>query len=136
MLVALEDAAVETPDGTLLFRTGKQSICQGDRIVLLGRTAPARRGWSTCCGSDRTAGRGAAGIKATPSLVLGYGDQALADLDDDDTPLRVIIRRFDLGDQRARTLLAGAGITIEMQASRSAACPAARRHGSACWCCG
>ncbi len=45
VLVTLDDAAVETPDGRPLFRTGKQFICQGDRIVLLGRTAPARRGW-------------------------------------------------------------------------------------------
>lgn len=37
VLVALDDAVVETPDGTLLFRTGKRHICQGDRIVLLGR---------------------------------------------------------------------------------------------------
>src|SRR2546426_1202610 len=36
VLVTLEDAAVETPDGRLLFRTGKQFICKGDRIVLLG----------------------------------------------------------------------------------------------------
>ena len=37
VLITLDDAAVKTPDGTLLFRTGKQFICQGDRIVLLGR---------------------------------------------------------------------------------------------------
>jgi ATPase subunit of ABC transporter with duplicated ATPase domains len=55
------------------------------------------------------------GIKATPSLVLGYGDQALGDLDDQETPMRMIIRRFDVGDARARSLLAGAGMTIEMQ---------------------
>ena len=36
VLLTLEDAAVETPDGRLLFRTGKQFICKGDRIVLLG----------------------------------------------------------------------------------------------------
>ena len=36
VLLALDDAAVETPDGRLLFRTGKQFICKGDRIVLLG----------------------------------------------------------------------------------------------------
>src|SRR5712671_2265990 len=36
VLVTLEDAAVETPDGRLLFRTGKQFIGKGDRIVLLG----------------------------------------------------------------------------------------------------
>ncbi len=36
VLVTLDDAAVETPDGTLLFKTGRQFVCQGDRIVLLG----------------------------------------------------------------------------------------------------
>src|SRR5712672_2183193 len=56
-----------------------------------------------------------AGIKATQSLVLGYCDQALADRADADTPMRTIIRRFDVGDHRARALLAGSGLTIEMQ---------------------
>jgi ATPase subunit of ABC transporter with duplicated ATPase domains len=55
------------------------------------------------------------GIKATPSLVLGYGDQALNELIDEETPMRMILRRFDVGDARARALLAGAGMTIEMQ---------------------
>src|SRR5450631_1997396 len=36
VLVTLDEATVETPDGRLLFRTGKQFICKGDRIVLLG----------------------------------------------------------------------------------------------------
>lgn len=55
-------------------------------------------------------------IKATQSLVLGYSDQALAGLADADTPMHTIVRRFDIGDQRARALLAGAGLSIEMQA--------------------
>ncbi|MFT7754788.1 UNVERIFIED_CONTAM: hypothetical protein ODX46_01355, partial [Salmonella enterica subsp. enterica serovar Enteritidis] len=54
-------------------------------------------------------------VKATPSLVLGYGDQALADLPDRDTPFDTISRRFDIGDQRTRTLLAGAGHGIDIQ---------------------
>src|SRR6202044_3669936 len=55
------------------------------------------------------------GIKATQSLVLGYCDQAVADLADADTPMRTIVRRFDVGDQRARALLAGSGLSIELQ---------------------
>jgi ATPase subunit of ABC transporter with duplicated ATPase domains len=47
--------------------------------------------------------------------VLGYCDQALAGLDDSDTPMRTIVRRFDVGDQRARSLLAGAGLAVEKQ---------------------
>jgi len=114
VLVTLEDAAIETPDGTALFRTGRKFICQGDRIVLLGlngagKTQLVRRLRAAIDGA------GDAGIKATPSLVLGYGDQALSDLSDKETPHGTIIHRFDIGDQRARSLLAGAGLTIEMQ---------------------
>src|SRR4030081_3780475 len=36
VLVALDDAIVATPDGRLLFKTGKRFICKEDRIVLLG----------------------------------------------------------------------------------------------------
>jgi ATPase subunit of ABC transporter with duplicated ATPase domains len=116
VLVALDDASVATPDGRLLFKTGKQFICKGDRIVLLG---PNGAGKTRLVAMLRTAiehpDAAQAGIKATQSLVLGYCDQALAGLADADTPMRTIIRRFDVGDQRARTLLAGAGLSIETQ---------------------
>ncbi|MFC6445462.1 ABC-F family ATP-binding cassette domain-containing protein [Shinella zoogloeoides] len=114
VLVTLEDAAVETPDGTPLFRTGRKFICQGDRIVLLGlngtgKTRLVRRLRQAIEGASEL------GIKPTPSLVLGYGDQALSDLSDTETPHGTIIHRFDVGDQRARSLLAGAGFSVEMQ---------------------
>ncbi len=116
VLVTLEDAEVRTPDGTVLFKTGKQFICQGDRIVLLGENGAGKSRFIAmlrkAIGNPEAAQDG---IKATPSLVLGYADQALADLRDADTPMETIIRRFDVGDQRARALLAGAGMTIDMQ---------------------
>ncbi len=115
-LVSLDDAAVATPDGTLLFKTGKKFICQGDRIVLLGRNGTGKTRLVMMLRraiADPTVK--VDGIKATPSLVLGYGDQALADLDDRQSPHDTITHRFDVGDQRARSLLAGAGMTIEMQ---------------------
>ncbi|WP_421870681.1 ABC-F family ATP-binding cassette domain-containing protein [Pararhizobium sp.] len=117
VLVTLEDAAVQTPDGTQLFKTGKQFVCQGDRIVLLGANGAGKtRLVMMLRKAIELPETAQEGIKATPSLVLGYGDQALADLRPAETPMATIIRRFDIGDQRARALLAGAGMSIELQA--------------------
>jgi ATPase subunit of ABC transporter with duplicated ATPase domains len=116
VLVALDDTAVETPDGRLLFRTGKQFIGKGDRIVLLGPNGAGKtRLVAMLRAAIENSDAAQAGIKATQSLVLGYCDQDLADLADADTPMRAIVRRFDVGDQRARALLAGSGLSIEMQ---------------------
>lgn len=116
VLVTLNEAAVTTPDGTLLFNTGTRWICQGDRIVLLGLNGAGksrlvnmiRKAITDPAASPET-------VKATPSLVLGYGDQALSELAEKDTPFSTISRKFDLGDQRVRTLLAGAGLGIDIQ---------------------
>lgn len=116
VLVTLNHVEVCTPDGNLLFKTGKQFICQGDRIGLLG---PNGVGKSQFVGMLRQAIEHAAtakgGIQATPSLVLGYGDQSLADLPNHETPTGLISKRFDVGDQKARGLLAGAGVDVDMQ---------------------
>ncbi|ACM27252.1 ATP-binding cassette domain-containing protein [Agrobacterium sp. SHOUNA12C] len=115
ILLTLDDASVETPGGTLLFKTGKNWICQGDCVVLLG---PNGAGKTRLVEMIRRAIADQAtlgAVKSTPSLVLGYSDQALSNLGQGDTPLGVITRLFELGEQRARTLLAGAGMGIDMQ---------------------
>jgi ATPase subunit of ABC transporter with duplicated ATPase domains len=118
VLVTLEDARVETPDGRLLFKTGKQFIAKGDRIVLLGPNGAGKtRLMAMLRAAIENPDAATAGIKATHSLVLGYCDQALAGLADADTPMNMVARRFDVGDQQARALLAGAGLSIEMQAA-------------------
>ena len=115
ILVTLDDASVETPDGTLLFKTGKRWICQGDRIVLLGANGAGKTRLVEMIRKAIGDPANAGAVKPTPSLVLGYSDQALSNLGQDDTPLGVITRLFELGEQRARTLLAGAGMGIDMQ---------------------
>ncbi|TGU36537.1 ABC-F family ATP-binding cassette domain-containing protein, partial [bacterium M00.F.Ca.ET.152.01.1.1] len=60
----------------------------------------------------------AAHIQVTPSTVPGYSDQALSGISGDDTPLAMVSRRSDVGEQRARSLLAGAGVVIEIQEKR------------------
>ncbi|EJN04938.1 ABC-F family ATP-binding cassette domain-containing protein [Phyllobacterium sp. YR531] len=116
VLVTLNDAPVTTPDGTVLFNTGKRWICQGDRIVLLGLNGAGKtRLVDMIRKSITNPAASSDSLKATPSLVLGYGDQALSDLSDNSTPFDTISRRFDVGDQRVRTLLAGAGLGIDIQ---------------------
>ncbi|UDL88780.1 ATP-binding cassette domain-containing protein [Mesorhizobium sp. PAMC28654] len=114
VLVTLDDAAVETPDGTLLFRTGKRHICQGDRIVLLGRNGVGKSRFVTLIRNAILEPETVVSVKVTPSTVLGYSDQALSGISGD-TPLAMVSRRHDVGEQRARSLLAGAGVSIDMQ---------------------
>ncbi|TGQ54393.1 ABC-F family ATP-binding cassette domain-containing protein [Mesorhizobium sp. M1C.F.Ca.ET.193.01.1.1] len=127
VLVTLDDAVVETPDGTLLFRTGKRHICQGDRIVLLGRNGVGKSRFIAMIRSAIAQPGTAQNIKVTPSTVLAYSDQALSGLGGGDTPLAMVSRRFEVGEQRARTLLAGAGVAIEMQEKKISALSGGQR---------
>ncbi len=114
VLIALDDVSVATPDGTPLFRTGKQFIFAGDRIVLLGANGAGKSVFVRML-QKAIAGAAVDGVRATPSLVLGYADQGLSHVPDGETPMTLITHRFDVGDQRARALLAGAGFPIEWQ---------------------
>jgi ATPase subunit of ABC transporter with duplicated ATPase domains len=116
VLMALDDAAVATPDAKLLFRTGKQFVCKGDRIVLLGPNGAGKTRLVAMLRQAIESPEAApAGVKVTQSLALGYCGQHLADLFDADTPMHTIVSRFEVGDQRARALLAGAGLSVAMQ---------------------
>ncbi len=112
-LVTLDDVPVCTPDGGLLFKTGKLWIERGDRVVLLGRNGAGK---TQMVKAVQAAFGGAGVIKVAPSVVLGYSDQGLAQVADRDTPAEVISERFDVGDQAARTMLAGVGVNVDMQA--------------------
>jgi ATPase subunit of ABC transporter with duplicated ATPase domains len=119
VLLTLNDHAVETPDGRLLFKTGKLFLNQGDRVIVLGKNGSGKsRLISLIRAAILNPDPTNAAIKATPSLVLGHSDQTLSDLDDQETPLRLICRKFEGVDQRARALLAGAGIVVGMQEKR------------------
>ncbi len=116
ILVTLDDATVSTPEGTPLFKTGKLWIRQGDCIVVLGANGTGKtRLMEMIRSAIETSGDGVSAIRATPSLVLGYSDQSLSHLADGDTPLATVTRLFALSEPRARSLLAGAGISVEMQ---------------------
>jgi ATPase subunit of ABC transporter with duplicated ATPase domains len=55
------------------------------------------------------------GVQFSPTVVVGYADQQMSQLSDNETPFDIITNRFRLGDQRSRTLLAGAGFPVDRQ---------------------
>ncbi|WP_274628701.1 ABC-F family ATP-binding cassette domain-containing protein [Arvimicrobium flavum] len=116
VLISFDDAPVSTPDGTLLFTTGKRAICQGDRIVLLGANGAGKSCFIGLVSRAIATSGSVAGAKVTPSVVPGHADQGMTGIEGDDTPFELLSRRFELGDQRLRSLLAGAGLNVEMQA--------------------
>lgn len=112
-LITLENVEITTPDGRVLYKTGKKWIARGDRVVLLGgngtgKTQLVRMVEHALAGEVN-------GIKTAPSVVPAYSDQNLSQLDEFDTPMTAVAGQFDVGDQRARALLAGAGVAIRMQ---------------------
>src|SRR5262249_15725314 len=91
VLIALDGAGVAAPGGALLFRTGRLWIREGDRVVLLGRNGAGKTRLLNMVRQAILDPEAAdAAVRATPSLVLGYADQGLADLPDSDTPLALI----------------------------------------------
>ncbi|MDP3262083.1 MAG: ABC-F family ATP-binding cassette domain-containing protein [Tabrizicola sp.] len=112
-LISVAPCAVTVPGGRVLFQCPQLWIVPGDRVVLLG---PNGVGKSRFVALVEAALRGVDGpVRAAPTVVAGIADQGLCGLDPDATPHGLVTRRFDLGDQPARTALAGAGIALPLQ---------------------
>jgi ATPase subunit of ABC transporter with duplicated ATPase domains len=112
-LITLDDVRVTTPDGRLLYKTGQKWVAQGDRIVLLGANGTGKTQLVKMIQQALTGASSA--LKCAPSVVPAYSDQHLSQLSDKDTPMKAIAGQFNIGDQRARGVLAGAGVNIQMQ---------------------
>jgi ATPase subunit of ABC transporter with duplicated ATPase domains len=117
-LVRLDDAAIATPDGRPLYRTGRLWLAPGDRVILLGANGAGK---SRLVEAVRAAAAGTSvpGVAVAPAAVLGYADQALAAIGSD-TPLATVTGLGGTTEQTARGLLAGAGIAIDAQTRPSA----------------
>ena len=103
VLLGLDNVGVATPVGQPLFRIEKLHVFQGDRIVLLGANG-AGKSRLVALIHRAMSGEAVDGVKATPSLVLGYLDQALSHLPVRETPQAFLSSRFRLADQRAAGL--------------------------------
>jgi ATPase subunit of ABC transporter with duplicated ATPase domains len=113
VLAAIRDLVVATPDGQALFRIAKLDIRQGDRLVLLGRNGVGKTQLIRLL--RRAATEPVPGVQVSPSLVLGYADQAMAHLPEGRTPHGLIAAQPGISDGRATSLLAGTGLGTEAQ---------------------
>jgi len=114
VMLALADVEVVAPDGRMLFRIGRLDVFQQDRIALLGRNGVGKSQLVRVLRRALT-GDDVPGVRASPSIVMGYVDQLMSNLPDRATPYGFICDQFRPGDQRAVSLLAGAGFTVDMQ---------------------
>lgn len=112
-LITLDDIAVQTPDGRLLYTTGQKWISQGDRVVLLGANGTGKTQLVKMV--QRALAGGNDMVKTATSIVPAYSDQHLSQLSEADTPMRTVTGNFSISDQRARGVLAAVGVTIQMQ---------------------
>ncbi len=112
-LITLEDAQVETPDGQPLYRTGQKWIVPGDRVVLMGENGTGKTQLVRMI--QRAFEGPVAAVRSAPSVVPGYSDQHLSQLAVHRTAMDAVAGQFDIGDQRARAVLAGAGISKRLQ---------------------
>lgn len=115
-LITLPDVEVSTPDGRMLYKTGDKWISQGDRVVILGTNGTGKTRLIKMIHRALLGEEGP--VKSAPSVAMGYSDQHLSQLDDAETPMSAVAGTFDIGDQRARGLLAGAGVNIQMQGKK------------------
>ena len=115
-LITLDDIPIMAPDGRVLYQTGQKWISRGDRVVLLGANGTGKTRMIQLIRRALAGEENA--VKCAASVVPAYSDQHLSQLDDTETPLGTVTRQTDLGDQRARAVLAGAGIAIQMQDTR------------------
>lgn len=118
-LIRIEDLAVHSPAGDLLFRIDKLDIAQDERIVLLG---PNGSGKSSFLKVMRQAfanspSARAMGIQITPQARPGYLDQHLSDLPLDKT-IRDFVTGLGIVEQVAKGRLIEAGFAFHDQERR------------------
>ncbi|HET7880090.1 MAG TPA: ATP-binding cassette domain-containing protein, partial [Acetobacteraceae bacterium] len=114
VMLALQDVAVTTPDGRALCQIGKLTLFQEDRLVVLGRNGVGKSQFIRLL-HRALQGSDVPGVRSSPSIVMGYVDQLMSHLPDASAPHSFICDRFRPGDQRAVSLLASAGFSVDMQ---------------------
>ncbi|MBT7905945.1 MAG: ABC-F family ATP-binding cassette domain-containing protein [Marinovum sp.] len=112
-LITLDDISVQTPSGRLLCKTGQKWICKGDRVILLGANGAGKTQLVKMLQSAFE-GRDSA-VKCASSVIAAYSDQSLSQINMDQSAMESTTQHFEISDQRARGLLAAAGLSVAQQ---------------------
>jgi ATPase subunit of ABC transporter with duplicated ATPase domains len=115
VLMTLDNVAVTTPTGQVLFRTGALKIHQRDRIVVSGANGIGKSQFIRMLHRATLEDVAAPGIAVSPTVITGYLDQQMSQLPPRLTLLDFVTGQFRLGDHRSLSLLAGAGFDIDTQ---------------------
>ncbi|WP_434053775.1 MAG: ABC-F family ATP-binding cassette domain-containing protein [Roseibium sp.] len=112
-LVSLAESSVTVPNGRTLFKLPQLWINPGDRVVVLGANGSGKSRLLSRI-MDALAAE-TADTRVAPSAVPGVSDQTLSQLDRFKSPMSAVTEASDVGDNRARALLAEAGLAIDLQ---------------------
>ena len=113
-LVTIEDLTIKRPDGVPLFQIGSLSIRRSERVVILGRNGTGKTQFVQrlrTAFADVEGARGE-GLAIAPSLVIGYIDQNMSQLPENETLRDYLSSAHQTGDQRATALLVSSGFPI------------------------
>ena len=122
--------SVRPPTTIDIIRIGKLDVFQQDRLVLLGRNGVGKSQFARLLRRDAEQ-RGNPGVRASPSIVIGYVDQLMSHLPEASTPHESISGTFRPGDQRTISLWRAQGSMSICNADRSRRSRRDRRRGSA-----
>lgn len=112
-LVSLAESSVTVPGGRVLFKLPQLWINPGDRVVVLGANGSGKSRFLSKIIDALEAET--PDTRVAPSAVSGVSDQNLSQLNRFKSPLTAVTEASDVGDNRARALLAEAGLSIDLQ---------------------
>lgn len=122
-IVVIENLTIKRPDGVPLFRVGKLEICQGDRMVVLGRngTGKTQLVKRLRAGFANLDDARAEGIAIAPSVIMGYLDQDMSQLPDGETLRGYINGISTAGEQHTTSLLVASGFQLSQHGQKISA---------------
>lgn len=111
-VLELEGAVVSTPNGNSLFKTAFHQVKSGERIAIMGangcgKSTLLRLLWQHYQQDLRYSAQ----LKFHPAISVGYYDQQLEQLNDNDSLLDALRHFAPLTDEQRKMALIGAGFT-------------------------